>query len=216
MLLLLILIPCFILHKIGAGGGNKMINEKTLEKKAEDFVLLVKFKEDRKFEKSGINGIKPEIKGMEEIETILNNTDIWFYITESEFHDIVTVELDVNPRKAISHLSKSPTVAIERAVPIDSVVSSPLESVIKTILKLASMKIDKNESFTVQCESKEEEFESIENSISPDKLINHISGELCELGLEYKDKNTDWIIQIEELGEDTGIAVCRPDEILIK
>jgi tRNA acetyltransferase TAN1 len=194
-----------------------MRHEKQFEKKAEDFVLLVKFKEDRKFEKSEINGINPETKGIEEIKTTLNNTDIWFYIAESEFHDIVTVELDVNPQKAINHLSKSPTVAIERAVPIDSVVSSPLESVIKTILKLASMKIDKNESFTVQCESKGEEFESIENSISSDKLINHISEELCdELGLEYRDKNTDWIIQIEELGEDTGIAVCRPDEILMK
>ena len=202
---------------IGRGGGYKMRHDKKVEKKSEDFVLMVKFKEDRKFEKSGINGIKPEIKGIEEIETILNNTDMWFYIAESEFHDIVTVELDVKPKKAISHLSKQPTVAIERAVPIDSVVSSPLESVIKTILKLASLKINKNESFTVHCESKGEEFESIEKIRSPDELINHISSELCdELGLEYKDKNTDWIIQVEELGKDTGIAICRPDEILMK
>lgn len=217
MLLLLILIPYFIPHTIGRVGGNKMINEKKLEKKAEDFVVLVKFKEDKKFEESGINGVKPEIKGIEEIKNTLNNTDIWFFIAESEFHDTVTVELDVKPEKAICHLSKSPTVAIERVVPIDSVVYSPLESVIETILKLASMKIDKKESFTVRCESKGDGFESIKNINSPDKLTNYISRELCgELGLEYREKNTDWIIQVEELGEATGIAVCRPEEILIK
>ncbi|MBI5459814.1 THUMP domain-containing protein [Methanobacterium sp.] len=194
-----------------------MQHNKQLEKEIDDFVLLVKFKDDRKFEESGIKGIKPEVKGIEEIETTLNSINIWFYITESEFYNTVTVELDVNPAKAINHLSESPTVAIERVVPLDSVVSSPLERVIETILKLASLKIDKDESFTVRCELNDDGLKNIESISSPDKLINHISGELCdELGLEYRDKNTDWVIQVEELGEDTGIAVCRPDDILMK
>ena len=194
-----------------------MRHNKQLEKEIDDFVLLVKFKDDRKFEESGIKGINPEVKGIEEIETTLNSINIWFYITESEFYNTVTVELDVNPAKAINHLSESPTVAIERVVPLDSVVSSPLERVIETILKLASLKIDKDESFTVRCELNDDGLKNIESISSPDKLINHISGELCdELGLEYRDKNTDWVIQVEELGEDTGIAVCRPDDILMK
>ncbi len=195
----------------------KMRHDKQLEKEIDDFVLLVKFKDDRKFEESGIKGIKPEVKGIEEIETTLNSNDIWFYITESEFYNTVTVELDTKPAKAISQLSKSPTVAIERAIPLDSVVSSPMESVIETILKLASLKIDKDESFTVRCELKGSGLKNTGSISSPDKLTNLISSELYdELGLEYLDKNTDWIIQVEEMGEDTGIAVCRPDEILIK
>jgi len=194
-----------------------MRHNKQSEKEIDDFVLLVKFKDDRKFEESGIKGIKPEVKGIEEIESTLNSIDIWFYITESEFYNTVTVKLDVNPAKAINHLSESPTVAIERVVPLDSVVSSPLESVIETILKLASLKIDKDESFTVRCELNDDGLKNIESISSPDKLLNHISSELCdELGLEYRDKNTDWVIQVEELGEDTGIAVCRPDDILMK
>lgn len=193
-----------------------MRNDKKLEKIANSFVLLIEFKVDEKLN-NGINRILPEIKGIEEIETAMNNTDAWFYIRESEFYDTVTVDLDMEPMHAIKQLRKTPTVAIEKAVPLDSVVSSPLESVIKTILKIASMKIAKDESFTVRCQFKGDRLKSIENINSPDKLINHISNELCdELGLEYRDKNTDWIIQIEELGEDTGIAVCRPDEILMK
>jgi len=190
-----------------------MTNEK-FEKNPDCFVLMVKFKEDGEFAEYGI---KPENKGIEEIETALTSTDAWFYITESEFYDIVTVEMNVNPAETINQLRKTSTIAIKRAVPLDSVVSSPAESVIKDILKLASQKIDKNESFTVQCELKDEGLRGIESIISPDKLINQISSELYDkLSLECQNKNTDWIIQIEELGEDTGIAVCRPDEILMK
>ena len=125
-----------------------MRNDKKLEKIANSFVLLIEFKEDEKLN-NGINRILPEIKGIEEIETAMNNTDARFYIRESEFYDTVTVDLDMEPVKAIKQLRKTPTVAIEKAVPLDSVVSSPLESVIKAILKVASMKIAKDESFTV-------------------------------------------------------------------
>ncbi|WP_321421594.1 THUMP domain-containing protein [uncultured Methanobacterium sp.] len=190
-----------------------MTNEK-FEKNADCFVLMVKFKENGEFAEHGINS---ENKGIEEIETALISTSAWFYITESEFYDIVTVEMNVNPAETINQLRKNSTIAIERAVPLDSVVSSPVESVIKDILKLASHKIDKNESFTVQCQLKDNGLRGIDGIISPDKLINQISGELYDnLNLKYNNKNTDWIIQIEELGEDTGIAVCRPDEILMK
>lgn len=194
-----------------------MNKDQKFEKNTDSFVLLVKFKEDGEFTEYEINGIKPENKGIEEIETALNSTGAWFYITESEFYDIVTVEMDVNPTETINQLRKTSTIAIERAVPLDSVVSSPVKSVIKNILKLASRKIDKNESFTVQCGLKDEGLRGIKSISSSDKLINQISRELYdELSLKYQDKNTDWIIQIEELGEDTGIAVCRQDEILMK
>ncbi len=194
-----------------------MNKDQKFEKNADSFVLLVKFREDGEFREYEINGIKPENKGIEEIETALNSTGAWFYITESEFYDIVTVEMDVNPAETINQLRKTSTIAIERAVPLDFVVSSPVESVIKNILKLASLKIYKNESYTVQCELKDEGLRDMKSIISSDKLINQISSELYDkMRLKYQDKNTDWIIQIEELGEDTGIAVCRPDEILMK
>lgn len=194
-----------------------MKKEQELEKNAHNFVLMVKFKEDEKLEESGIKGIKPEIKGIEEIETALDSTGFWFYITESEFYDKVTVELDVNPTEAITQLHKTSTIAIERAVPLDYMVSSSMESLITNILKLASQKIDENESFNVQIELKGNGLRPIEGTNLHDELTPQLTTKLCdELNLKHQDENNDWIIQIEELGDEIGIAICRPDEILVK
>ena len=194
-----------------------MKKEQQLEKSADSFVLMVKFKEDEKLEEAGIKGIKPEIKGIEEIETALDSTGFWFYITESEFYDRVTVELDVNPTEAITQLRKTSTIAIERAVPLDYVVSSSMESLITNILKLASQKIEGNESFTVQIELKGDGLRPIEGTNPQHELTNQLTTELCDgLNLKHQDENNDWIIQIEELGDEMGIAICRPDEILVK
>ncbi len=194
-----------------------MKKEQELEKNAHNFVLMVKFKEDEKLEESGIKGIKPEIKGIEEIETALDSTGFWFYITESEFYDKVTVELDVNPTEAITQLHKTSTIAIERAVPLDYMVSSSMESLIMNILKLASQKIDENESFNVQIELKGNGLRPIGGTNLHDELTTPLTTKLCdELNLKHQDENNDWIIQIEELGDEIGIAICRPDEILVK
>jgi len=187
------------------------------KKRDEQFVLLVKFENNENFENDGFKKINPEIKGQQELKKVLKAMGVWFYIMESEFYDTVTVELDAEPLQVIKQFRQTPTVAIKSIVPLDSVVSSSSDDLITAIRKLASVKIDKKESFTVRLCSNGEKFEGMSGIKSPDKLTHGISHELCDgLSLQYHDENTDWIIQIEELGEDKGIAICRPDEILMK
>jgi hypothetical protein len=184
------------------------------EKKDGKFVLLVNFDDTKKFEDNGSKRINPEIKGKNEIKKVLKSMGIWFYIMESGFHHTVTVEIDTKPVQVIEQFRKTPTMAIKKIVPLDGVVSSDHNDLINSIKEFASMKIENDESFTVILGSNGSNLEGIK---SPDELTTGISSGVSNgLNLQYQDKNTDWVIQIEELGNDTAIAVCRPDDILIK
>ncbi|CDG65188.1 hypothetical protein MBMB1_1087 [Methanobacterium sp. MB1] len=177
-------------------------------------ILMVKFR--GRIEENGLENVKPEVLGEEEIEKIFNYLGIWFYIMQSEYFDTVTVEMDTDPAKAIDELRKTPTVAIKRAIPLDSIVSAPPEMIISDIQKLVQAKVSKNESFTVKCKLRKNgyNFNGKENLKTADLLSKKIVNTLCrELGLEHDDHDSDWIVQIEELGDFTGIAVCRPENI---
>ncbi|MDO5836588.1 MAG: THUMP domain-containing protein [Methanobacterium sp.] len=170
-------------------------------------------------DENGRKKLNPEILGVEEIEKTFNHIGIWFYIMQSEYFDTVTVEMDSDPTKAIEELRKAHTVAIKRAIPLDSIVSSPPELVINTIQKLVQVKVAKNESFTVKCKLRDNghTLNGKENMNSTDLLSSQIARILCcELNLEHDDRDYDWIVQIEELGDTTGIAVCRWEDVLIK
>jgi tRNA acetyltransferase TAN1 len=141
------------------------------------------------------------------------------YIMQSEYFDTVTVEMDSDPAKAIKELRKTATMAIERAIPLDSILSAPPEVIINTIKKLVQVKVGKNESFTVKCELRDNGYKlkGQGNMNSADLLSSQISSILCrELDLEHDDRDSDWIVQVEELGDTTGIAVCRWENVLIK
>ncbi|GEM_PF-669711 len=196
-------------------GGYRMKNNEQLEKDV--VVLLVKFKEE--MDENGLKKVKPEILGVEEIEKTFNHIGIWFYIMQSEYFDTVTVEMDSDPAKAIEELRKSNTVAIKRAIPLDSIVSTPPELVISSIQKLVQFKVANNESFTVKCNLRDNSYnlKGKGNVNSADLLSSQIASILCrELDLKHNDRDSDWIVQIEELGDTTGIAVCRWEDVLIK
>ncbi len=176
---------------------------------SERFDMLVTFKEDLK-------GISPQMRGIQEIELVLGNiptndhTKSNFYIKESEFYNAVKVDLWMDKQEAFQKIAQTPTEVIEKVIPIDTVVKSTSESILEAIIKIASMKISKEESFTVEGMLRSR-LESLNNTIStvPDVISK-------KLNIQFADENTDWIIIIEELGEDTGIAICKPEEILIK
>lgn len=194
-----------------------MRKNQNTKKRDERYVLLVKFENNKKFDNHEFKENYPEIRGQQELKKVLEAMGVWFYIMESEFYHTVTVELDTEPLEVIKQFQETPTVAIKSIVPLDSVVSSSTDDLIANITKLASLKINTEESFTVRLGSNGEEFKGMSGVKSPDKLTHGISRELCDgLSLHYHDENTDWVIQIEELGEDKGIAICRPDEILMK
>lgn len=191
-----------------------MENDLEIRNRKNRKVLLVNFEDTKKFEDNGSKKINPEIKGKKEIKKVLKSMGIWFYIMESGFHHTVTVEIDTKPVQVIEQFRQTPTMAIKRIVPLDSVVSSNHNDLIHNIKELASMKIENDESFTVILGSNGS---NLEGTKSPDELTTGISSEVSNgLNLQYQEKNTDWIIQIEELGDDTAIAVCRPDDILMK
>lgn len=200
-------------------GRNMKKNQKT-KKGAEEFVILVKFENNEIYENEGQEKIYPEIRGKNELMKVLETIGIGFYIMESEFYDTVTVEINTEPLQVIKQIQQTPTVAIKSIVPLDSVVSSSSDDLIATIKKLASDKIDKEQSFTVRLSSNGGKLRGIK---FPEKIISKIYEELCNEfnlqnhdNLQYHDENTDWIIQIEELGEDKGISIFRPEEMLIK
>jgi tRNA acetyltransferase TAN1 len=175
----------------------------------ESFDMLVTFKD--------LNEISTQVMGIKEIELVLDNNNPIngnyksnFYIKESEFYNAVKVDLYIDKYEAVHKIAQTPTEVIEKAIPIDTVVKSTADNIIEAILEIASIKIAKEESFTVEGMLRSR-FESLNNTINsvPD-LISQ------KLNLPFADKNTDWIIVIEELGEDTGIAICKPEEIIIK
>jgi tRNA acetyltransferase TAN1 len=188
------------------------INQKGLEEEIEKFDLLIGFKEVEKLNNDELNIVEPEILGIEEIELTMNNTKSFFYMKESEFFDIVTLDLDINPVIAIEEFKKTPTKAIKKVIPIDLVVPTINEIILEDVSKLASKKIGSNESFNVKCELRKRRYIK-----SSQELICQVSDELQEkLNLNYKEKNADWIILIEELGKITGISICKAENLLIK
>ena len=181
--------------------GEKTLN--SLESEVDNFDLIVKFKEC-------IGGSYPEIEGINEIESALKNMKS-YYIKETEFYDVVTLDLAIeDPYEALQNLAKSSTEFIEKVVPIDAIVPSAPKNIIDAVIHVASIKIKKEESFTVQCEFRSKYLESL------NKVMNKVPCEVCrKLNLEYVNKNPDWVILIEELGKKTAIAIQQPEEILI-
>jgi len=180
------------------------------EQEIDTFDLLVSFKEDNNGFKED-TGINPEIRGIEEIKVALMNKS--FYIKESEFDDVVTLELSMNdPVKVVEQFAKTPTEVIEKVIPVDTVVPSTMEDIRKSILEYAATNMVPEGTFTVKCINRSKRYLD-----SSDEVVNQISSEICnKFNVNYDDKNTDWVIHIEEIGRMTGIAIRRPDEILIK
>lgn len=185
-----------------------------IKTKNDRFVLLVRFADAENFENNGSERIYPEIKGKREIKHVLESMGAWFFIAESEFYNTVTVEIDAHPVQVLKQFRKTPTVAIKSILPLDLVVSSTHNDIIKTIRELASIKIKNDESFKLRFGLNGRQLKDMK---SFNELKNEISTELStELKIHHQDKNTDWIINIEELGEEQGIAINRPEDILIK
>lgn len=185
------------------------MNNKNKIAKPEKIDVLIGLKEFENPKNSEMDIIQLET-GLEEIENILSQTESYFFIKESEFIDVVTVDLD-NTMMAMEQFKKSPSVTIKKIVPIDLVVPSMKEKIIENIIELASEKIDEKNTFVVKCELR-----SMKYLPPSDELIQNISNELnLKMNINYNEKNADWVIAIEELGHITGISICKADNILI-
>ena len=153
-----------------------------------------------------------ELVGIEEIELALSSYEPVLYIKESQYPNVVLVELTMDPEEAVAILSEAPTTVVSKVVPIDVVVKTRMDSIWERVLLTAREKMSSDDTFVVRCdlrgreyiESKEELMETVTN-----ELLNNSDFTLDET-------NPDWVVQIEVVGEDTGISVLKPHQIIKK
>jgi len=118
----------------------------------------------------------------------------------------------MDPEEAVVILKEAPTTVVSKVVPIDMVVRTRKDVILEKILKIAMEKMDPGDSFVVRCDLRGRKY--IE---SKEDLIKAISDELIQKLNAYPDsKNPKWVVQVEIVGEDTGISVLEPYKIIKK
>ncbi|MGB9978011.1 THUMP domain-containing protein [Methanobacterium sp.] len=153
-----------------------------------------------------------ELVGIEEIELALSSYEPVLYIKESQYPNVVLVELTMDPEEAVAILNEAPTTVVSKVVPIDVVVKTRIDAIWERSLLIAREKMSTDDSFVVRCDLRGREY--IE---SKEELIESVTNELLNnLDITVDKINPDWIVQIEVVGEDTGISILKPHQILKK
>lgn len=153
-----------------------------------------------------------ELVGIEEIELALSSYEPVLYIKESQYPNVVLVELTMDPKEAVAILNEAPTTVVSKAVPIDVVVKTRMGTILEKALVIAREKMNSEDSFVVRCDLRGREY--IE---SKGEIIEAVSNELLnKLDVRIDEINPDWVVQIEVVGDDTGISVLKPHQILKK
>ncbi|MGZ7048113.1 MAG: THUMP domain-containing protein [Methanobacterium sp.] len=158
-----------------------------------------------------------ELIGIEEIELALSSYEPVLYIKESHYPNVILVELTMDPEEAVAILKEAPTTVINKVVPIDTVVKTQIDSILEKSWVIAREKMSSGDTFVVRADlrgreyiqSKEELIETVANELI-DKLDQNLDPQ------SLNTDNPDWIVQIEVVGEDTGISVLKPHQLLKK
>jgi tRNA acetyltransferase TAN1 len=188
----------FYLHNFSNGGE--------LIKPTETFNLLVTL-QGHKDENVG-----EELMGTEEIELILQNYEDVLNIKESNFPNVILIDLIMDPLEAVKIIANTPTSVISKVVPIESVVRTNLDSIAEKVVNLASDKVSSGDSFKLICDLRGRKYIK-----SKTELLDKISRELTEkFNLSDDGIDSDWVVQLEVVGENTGISILSPDKILKK
>ncbi len=164
---------------------------------SEKFDLIVKLEE---------NKIPPEFREnmvLEKLESELKTNNSHFYIKESEFYNVFMVELKEDKLKTALKLANSSLNNLEM-IPIECVVITRPEKILKKIINISKNKIKDGETFTVRCNTRGERYIK-----KKEEFINSIYKELRKLDGKPDQNHPDWIIHIEVLGENTGISVLK-------
>lgn len=171
----------------------------------DDFNLLVTL--------SGQKGASAgeEIVGLEEIEMALSQYEGELRVKDSDFPNVLKFDLDMNPLEAVNIIRNSPTTVVSKVVPVEAVVRTRLDSIVEKILALASEKVKPGETFQVICGLRGRRYIK-----SPEEVTERVSEALADrLALKESD-SPDWIIQVEVVGDETGVSVLRPGDVLKK
>ena len=168
-------------------------------KSTEKFDMVVVFNDEDN------EDMDEELPGIEEIEHALEDIPE-FYIKESEFLNVVLVELGTDSVEAANKIRNSPTKIISRVVPINAVVETSLESIIKKIIELSLEKTKKNDTFRVNCIVMDND------KVKCSETVKAVVNELDKINLCFNEKDPEWIINIAIIGENTGLSVLRTSD----
>jgi tRNA acetyltransferase TAN1 len=150
--------------------------------------------------------------GIEEIEMALQNDEKVLNIKESNFPNVILIDLAMEPLDAVKLLANAKTTVISKVVLIENVVRTRLDIITEKILDLAGNRIVSGDSFKVICDLRGRKY--IE---SREELIEKISEELVEkFDAKADGSDADWVVQVEIVGENTGISILNPEMILKK
>ncbi len=175
-------------------------------KPTESFNLLVTFK-GQKTPEAG-----EELLGMEEIEMALSDQKNLFDIKESGFHNVALIQSESDPIEVVKLLKDYQTTVISKIVPIEMVVRTRPDLIVEKIINLGRDKIKDNQTFVVRGDVRGRSYIK-----SKEELLTNITQEINEkLLVETDENNPDWIVQIEVVGENTGISVLKPDDFIKK
>ena len=153
-----------------------------------------------------------EVVGIEEIELALKEHEKVLNIKDSNFPNVILLELTMNPTDAVKILENTQTTVISKVVPIETVVRTRLDSIIEKVVHLAADKVSSGDSFVVICDLRGRKYLK-----SKDELVEKISETLTEkYNLTSNGPDRDWIVQVEVVGENTGISLLNPEMILKK
>ncbi len=147
--------------------------------------------------------------GIEEIDMALKNDEQVLNIKESNFPNVILIDLAMEPLDAVKLLENAQTTVISKVVLVESVVRTRLDIILEKVLDLASNRIVSGDTFKVICDLRGRKYIK-----SREELIEKISDELVE---KYHTKtaidDADWVVQIEVVGENTGISILNPEMI---
>ena len=130
-------------------------------------------------------------------------------IKESNFPNVILIDLAMEPLDAVKLLENAQTTVISKVVLIENVVRTRLDIILEKILDLAGNRIVSGDSFKVICDLRGRKYIK-----SREELIDKISEELIEkFEAVNEDIDSDWIIQVEVVGENTGISILNPEMI---
>jgi tRNA acetyltransferase TAN1 len=165
----------------------------------EKFDLIVMFYDDY----NNVEDDDLEIIGIEEMEDVLEDINIKFYVKESVCPNVVLVELGMNALDTALKLKNTPTKKIARALPINKVVKTNFNVILNTIKEISLEKICKGESFAVRCDVMSY------NKFKAQDLIDAVSYLMINFGFNIDENNPEWNIYIEVIGENTGISILN-------
>jgi len=171
--------------------------------KNENFDILVMLKNHNPDE---LEDILSKIKDM---ETSAKKKSQYFYIKECEVLKTLLIESNLDSKYTAHKLREDHGETVSYAVHMDGAVKTSMTCILQKVVELLDSKINEGDSFKVVSNLR-----SI-NPRSSEELNAVVSDEIeSKLNLRCDEEKPDWIVQLEVLGENTGITIFNHKNLL--